>query len=64
MNNNLASVAAIYEAFGKGDIPSIIEHVADNVEWEKWADNSAQKASVPWMLPRKGKEGVIDFLKR
>ena len=61
MNKNLATVNRIYEAFGKGDIPTIIDCIADNVQWEKWADNSAQKAGVPWMQAQKGKQGVIDF---
>jgi uncharacterized protein len=63
MNRNLATLNSIYEAFGKGDIPAIIDHLADNVEWEKWADNSSQKAGVPWMQARKGKNGALGFFK-
>ncbi len=63
MNNNVATVNRIYEAFGKGDIPTIIDCLADNVQWEQWADNSAQKAGVPWMQTQKGKQGVLDFFK-
>jgi uncharacterized protein len=63
MNNNVATVNSIYEAFGKGDIPTIINHLADNVEWEQWADNSAQNAGVPWMQAQKGKEGAFEFFK-
>ncbi len=61
MKNNVATVQSIYEAFGKGDI-SIIDYLADNVQWEQWADNSAQKAGVPWMQARKGKQGAFEFL--
>ena len=63
MNNNLATVAAIYEAFGKGDIPHILAHLADTLGWEEWADNSAQKAGVPWLQLRRDKEGVLEFFK-
>ncbi len=63
MNNNLQTINSIYEAFGKGDIPSIIDCVADNSDWELWADNSAQKAGVPWLQPRKGKEGALEFFR-
>ena len=63
MNNNLATVNAIYEAFGRGDIPAIVNHIADDVQWEQWADNSAQKAGVPWMQPQHGKEGAMAFFK-
>jgi len=61
MNNHIAVATAMYEAFGRGDIPALIEHLADDVQWEQWADNSAQKANVPWMLARQGKEGAFAF---
>jgi ketosteroid isomerase-like protein len=61
MNNNLAIVQSIYEAFGKGDIPTIIDYLSENVQWEQWADNSAQKAGVPWMQFQQGKQGAVDF---
>ena len=63
MNNNVETVNKIYEAFGKGDIPAIIEYLDMNVQWEQWDDNSAQKAGVPWMQARLGKEGVVEFFK-
>lgn len=59
--DNLASVRAIYEAFGTGDVPRIIELMADDVRWEHWDDNSAQQAGVPSMQPRNGKAGVGEF---
>lgn len=61
MSQNLPTVQAIYEAFGKGDIPTILSHLADDVNWESWADNSAQKAGVPWLQFMKGKDGVLAF---
>ena len=61
MNDHLATVGKIYEAFGKGDIPTILAHMADDVQWEAWADNSAQKAGVPWLQARQGKDGVLAF---
>ena len=60
---NLQTINSIYEAFGKGNIPAIIDCIADNSEWELWADNSAQKAGVPWLQARKGKEGALEFFK-
>jgi len=63
MNNNLATVNIIYEAFAKGDIPAIVECLADNVEWEQWTDNTAQKSGVPWLKARKGKDGAIEFFR-
>lgn len=61
MNNHAATVNRLYEAFGKGDIPTIIDFISEDVHWENWADNTAQNAGVPWMQPQKGKQGVIDF---
>ncbi|MEZ4662702.1 MAG: nuclear transport factor 2 family protein [Caldilineaceae bacterium] len=61
MTNHLTTATAIYEAFGRGDIPTILSYMADDVQWEQWADNSAQQAGVPWMQPRQGKAGVGAF---
>lgn len=63
MSTNLETVHKIYEAFGKGDVPTIIEFLSDDVKWEDWADNSAQKEGVPWLQPRHGKAGVWEFFK-
>jgi ketosteroid isomerase-like protein len=59
--SNLATVQSIYEAFGKGDVPAILEVLDDDVEWEAWENNSAVQAGVPWMQPRHGKEDVVGF---
>lgn len=61
MSNHLATVDMIYEAFGKGDLPTILDCVADDVRWEAWDDNRAQAAGVPWLQERHGKEGVLAF---
>lgn len=61
MNQHVETVQAIYEAFGRGDVPAILEHLAEDVRWEEWADNRAQAAGVPWLLPRHGKSGAIEF---
>lgn len=54
-------VAKIYEAFGRGDAAFIVDLMADDVAWEAWSDNSAQKAGVPWLRSRSGKAGVVEF---
>lgn len=61
MSNHLSTVIEIYEAFGKGDVPTFIGHMADDVQWEQWADNTAQLAGVPWLQPRQGPSGVLAF---
>ena len=60
--SNIATVQSIYEAFGQGDIPAILDKVSDDVEWEAWdVDNTAQGTGVPWMLPRRGRDDVGGF---
>jgi ketosteroid isomerase-like protein len=61
MPNNIEVVARIYEAFGRGDVPAILEQLSDEVAWESWSDNTAQRAGVPWMQPRPGKAAVQEF---
>jgi ketosteroid isomerase-like protein len=58
---HLSTVQGIYEAFGTGDVPAILETMAEDVAWEQWADNSAQRAGVPWTAPRHGRDGVAEF---
>jgi uncharacterized protein len=61
VSNNVATIQAIYEAFGRGDLPAILEAIAEDVEWEAWDDNHGQKAGVPWLEPRKGRDAVPGF---
>jgi ketosteroid isomerase-like protein len=52
----------IYEAFGRGDIPAILERLSEDVRWEHWpSGNSAQDADVPYMRERTGREAVGAF---
>jgi hypothetical protein len=54
---NVKTVEAIYAAFGRGDIPSIIEHLAENIDWEY----AAQIDDVPWLRRRRGRAEVAAF---
>ena len=53
---NLATIKGIYEAFGKGDVETILGAVADDVEWAVDAEPVA-----PWYGERSGKDGVASF---
>jgi len=55
--SNLKTVQAIYEAFGRGDVPTILGYLADNVEWEY----GIVSTNVPWLQPRKGRDEVPKF---
>ena len=58
---NAATVARIYEAFGRGDVPAILERLADDVAWEEWRDSFAQRAGVPYLMPRHGRAAAAGF---
>ena len=55
--NHIETVQKIYEAFGKGDIPAILGHLSDDVDWEYGADTP----DVPWLQQRRGRDEVADF---
>jgi ketosteroid isomerase-like protein len=56
-DDNLATVRAIYDAFGRGDVEAILERVTDDVDWSAEAASTA----APWYGPRSGKSAVADF---
>ncbi len=59
--SNLATAEKIYEAFGAGDVPAILDVCAEDVAWEHWEHNSAQQAGIPIMRQQTGKAGVAEF---
>lgn len=59
--SHLQTVQQIYQAFATGDVPAILGKLAPDVAWESWADHSAQRAGVPWLLPRTGRDGAAAF---
>ena len=61
MSSNLETVQALYEAFGRGDVPAILEMMSEDVEFESWADSFSQRAGVPWFEQRTGRDGVAEF---
>ena len=53
----IETVQGIYAAFGRGDVPAILEALAEDVDWEYgWAAHE-----VSWLQPRRGKQGVAAF---
>jgi ketosteroid isomerase-like protein len=55
--SNLAMIQGIYAAFGRGDVGAIIDRVTDDVQWEY----GVNATDVPWLQPRRGKDGARDF---
>jgi ketosteroid isomerase-like protein len=58
---NVAVIQDIYSAFGRGDVASILDHVADDCRWESWDHHTAQRAGVAYLQPQHGPAGVADF---
>jgi uncharacterized protein len=60
--SNLATVQEIYAAFGRGDIPAILDTLADDVCWDHLPDGGgAQRHDVPWLRERTGRDDVAGF---
>lgn len=57
MSHN-ATVQKIYEAFGRGDIPAILEMLSENIDWEY---GTAPSHDVPWLQPRRGRAAIMGF---
>jgi uncharacterized protein len=54
-------VGTIYEAFARGDVTAILEHLSPDVAWDIWPDNFGQRADLPHLRPRRGREEVAEF---
>jgi hypothetical protein len=50
------TVKSMYAAFGRGDVPAILENVADDVEWRV-----PGPSGVPWFGARRGRDGAASF---
>jgi ketosteroid isomerase-like protein len=60
--SNVDTVQQIYAAFGTGDVPAILDQLADDVSWDAdWADHFGQRAGLPMFQPRRGKRGAVEF---
>jgi ketosteroid isomerase-like protein len=55
--DNIKTIQAIYEAFGRGDIGTVLDGVADDVDWS----TDAATRGAPWYGPRHGKGDVVAF---
>ena len=53
----IQTVQGIYEAFGRGDVAYIVDHVTDDVDWASCPGSSV----APWHGVRKGKGEVTSF---
>lgn len=56
MSPSIEIVKEFYEAFGRGDVPAILERVADDVDWE-----FVGSASLPYAGRRRNRAEVAAF---
>jgi ketosteroid isomerase-like protein len=56
-NDNIKTIQSVYEAFGRGDVATILDALADDVDWA----SDAIDTSVPWYGVKLGKAQVADF---
>lgn len=55
--SRIQAVQEIYQAFGRGDVPAILDRLRDDVEWEP----ELEHYGVPWLKPGRGKQHVGSF---
>ena len=57
MSDNVEMVQGAYEAFGRGDIPALMENFADDIEWHS-------PEPLPQHIDGRGPEDVGQFFQR
>ena len=55
--SNTGTVRAIYEAFERGDVATILDKLDAAVEWE----TTVPVPDVPWLQARRGKANIAGF---
>jgi ketosteroid isomerase-like protein len=56
-STHVGTVAEIYGAFGRGDVPFIMSCLADDIAW----DQGVRSTDLPWAQPGTGKAHVGEF---
>ena len=59
-DDNVKTVQSVYEAFGRGDVPALLEAVADDVDWAAEAAGD----DAPWWGRRTDRAGVGAFFEQ
>jgi quercetin dioxygenase-like cupin family protein len=57
MTSNVETVAAIYAAFGRGDVDAILDQLADDVAW----DEGIRPTDVAYLAPGRGRDHAAAF---
>jgi ketosteroid isomerase-like protein len=59
-DDNIKVIMNVYDAFGRGDVATILDALADDVDWA--ADTASTAA--PWYGVKHGKAGVTEFFEQ
>ncbi|MEV5968158.1 nuclear transport factor 2 family protein [Kribbella sp. NPDC051952] len=59
-NDNIKTVEAIYDAFGRGDVGFILDQLTDDIDWSSGSESSI----APWYGVRHGKAETAEFFKQ
>ena len=59
---NVKLVKQMFEAFGRRDIPAVLDTLAQDVEWQSPVTRTAPD-EISWSKPRHGREEVAVFFK-
>lgn len=54
---NSSTIQEVYAAFGRGDIPAILSHLSDDVDWDYGSENG----KIPWLSHGRGHAGAAAF---
>lgn len=55
--NHTETVQQIYQAFSRGDVPAILNALAESIEWE----HDGHDSGIPWLKPGRVKAHVAAF---
>lgn len=57
MTQHIATIQKLYQAFGQGDVPAVLELLRPDVEWE----HDAIDHGIPWLRPGRGRDHAAGF---
>jgi ketosteroid isomerase-like protein len=56
--DNVQTIRGVYDAFGKGDVPTVLGHMDQSIEWNE-AENFIYADRNPYVGPQAVLEGVL-----
>ena len=57
--DNKRVIQAVFEKFGQGDVPGLLEMITDDAEWA-----APGPEAVPYFGERRGREGALEFFRQ